>query len=87
MPRWSRDGRELFFISMVSDEAHLVKVPMRLAPSLEIGKPERLFSFPPGRRWADYEPVPDGRFLAIQFVQFRGLQPLTVIANWRASGR
>jgi eukaryotic-like serine/threonine-protein kinase len=84
-PRWSRDGRDLFYVEASADEAHLTSVPMTLTPVLTIGKPTRLFSLPPGRRWVDFAPMPDGNFIALQNVQFAGLQPLTIVVNWPAS--
>ncbi len=45
-PRWSRDGRELFYQSF---DRHLVAVPVRAAATLELGSPAPLFSFE-GRR-------------------------------------
>lgn len=59
-----------------------MSVPVTLTPTLEFGKVERLFPLAPGRRWSDYAPTADGRFLVMQQVQFAGLQPVTVIANW-----
>ena len=51
LPRWSREGRELFYVSFTTDTAHVTSAPMRLMPSLEIGKATLLFPLAPGRRW------------------------------------
>ena len=40
-PRWSRDGRELFFLNEVRD---LVAVPVSGAPTISFGTPHRLFA-------------------------------------------
>ena len=48
MPRWSRDGRELFFVTQSFD---FVALPVTLAPTFSTGIPRVLFkadfSFPP----------------------------------------
>jgi Tol biopolymer transport system component len=82
MPRWSRDGRELFFVAA---DRRLTAVEVRTAPSLELGKLVPLFVLPGRRVWKDYDVAPDGRrFLAI-VTDVRGdQQPLTVVLNWTA---
>jgi Tol biopolymer transport system component len=82
MPRWSRDGRELFF---VAGDRRLTAVTVRTTPSLELGTPRPLFVLPGRRIWKDYDVAPDGsRFLAI-VTDVRGdEQPLTVVLNWTA---
>ena len=62
LPRWSRDGRELFF---VDDRRDLMAVSVTLTPAFSAGTPHRLFSSDPFGmpRWA-YDVAPDGkRFL------------------------
>ena len=82
MPRWSRDGRELFF---VGGDRRLTAVTVRAAPALELGSPRSLFALPGRRVWKDYDVAPDGsRFLAI-VTDVRGdQQPMTVVLNWTA---
>jgi dipeptidyl aminopeptidase/acylaminoacyl peptidase len=84
MPRWSGDGRELFF---VAGDRRLTAVEVRTARSLELGKPVPLFVLPGRRVWKDYDVAPDGRrFLAI-VTDVRGdQQPLTVVLNWTGRG-
>ncbi|MEO6213696.1 MAG: protein kinase [Vicinamibacterales bacterium] len=84
--RWSRDGRELFY---VKSNMQMMNVPMHLSPSLEIGKASILFPIPGNKGWGDYDVTPDGRFIAIVPLQYAAEQPLTVIVNWPAlaSGR
>lgn len=41
MPRWSADGRELFF---VDDRSDMVAVSVTLSPTFAVGAPRRLFS-------------------------------------------
>jgi Tol biopolymer transport system component len=81
MPRWNRDGRELFYIS--SDQ-HVMAVPVRSTPSLELGPAVSLFLLKAGG-WDDYDVAPDGkRFLAIVPESSGNGQPLTLISNWIA---
>ena len=82
MPRWSRDGRELFYLSF---DQHVKAVPVRLTPSLELGSAVSLFLLKEGGRWSDYDVASDGkRFLAIVPESSGNSQPLTFISNWIA---
>jgi Tol biopolymer transport system component len=85
-PRWSRDGRELFYFSGQS----MMAVPVRLEPTFSAGKPARLFDAPilPGytadsHRW---QLSPDGQRFLVLAVSDQGQQgtPLDVIVNWPA---
>ena len=88
VPRWSRDGRELFYIS---GDRHLVSVAVRTTPSLTFGTPQRLFAVPPGQKWDDaktFDSWPDfdvsldgTKFLAV-VPQPANRLPLTVVLNW-----
>jgi Tol biopolymer transport system component len=81
-PRWSRDGRELFYQSY---DRHLVAVTVRATPTLEVGSPTPLFSFEGRLGWANFDVAPDGkRFLAITRLLFADDQPLSVVLNWTA---
>ncbi len=82
--RWSRDGRELFY---VSSDRRLMAVSVRTMPMIEVGTPVPLFTFQ-GRAWLDFAVSTDGkRFLAVVPQAFAGEQPLTVILNWTAEVR
>jgi Tol biopolymer transport system component len=91
LPRWSRDGRELFYIS---GDRHLMSVPIRTAPALEVGSPQSLFAIAgsalwgdpkPSNGWPDYDLSIDGRrFLAV-VPQAANEQPLTAVLNWVAA--
>jgi eukaryotic-like serine/threonine-protein kinase len=64
-PRWSRDGRELFFKS----GAQMMAVSVGSGTALEVGNPRALFSlegFRGARNRQQYDVAPDGRFLMIQ---------------------
>jgi eukaryotic-like serine/threonine-protein kinase len=80
LPRWSRDGHELFF---VSNDA-LLAAPM--TAGRPAGAPAVVFKLP-GTPWTDYDVSPDRRFLAIVPETFASQQPMTVIVNWLAKLR
>jgi TolB protein len=83
LPRWSRDGRELFY---VSDDQHLVDVPIRTAPSLRIGSPAPLFLLSGQRSWLDFDVSIDGQqFLAVVPAIAANEQPLTAVLNWTSA--
>jgi Tol biopolymer transport system component len=81
-PRWSPDGKELFYFS----GQMLMRVPVRLQPTFSAGAPTKLFDAPirPGytqdsHRW---QIAPDGqRFLVLADVG-NAQTPLDVIVNW-----
>jgi serine/threonine protein kinase/Tol biopolymer transport system component len=81
-PQWNPAGRELFYLT---DDRHLVSVPVRAGPSLELGTPATLFALPERPAWGDFAVHPDGRrFLSVVF-EVRGTeQPLTVVLDWPA---
>jgi eukaryotic-like serine/threonine-protein kinase len=63
-PRWSPDGRELYYV----DQTGLVSVPVEPGAAFKAGRPHRLFAVKAfgGRLGADYEVAPDNsRFLFI----------------------
>jgi len=80
--RWSRDGRELLYIS---GDRHMTSVPVKTFPSLELGAPTALFALS-GPDWISFEVSPDGkRFLAIVPKIVADELPLEVVVNWTAS--
>jgi Tol biopolymer transport system component len=88
LPRWSRDGRELFYLSA---DLHLVAVPVRPGPAPSFGAPQRLFSVSRAAKWddvrttdswPDFDVAADGRFLAI-IPQPANHEPLTAVLNWQ----
>lgn len=61
-PRWSRDGREIFFRRPPDS----LRIPIQTTPVLQVGRPEQLFaedSPPPNNvfRPPNYDVTPDGR--------------------------
>jgi hypothetical protein len=61
-----------------------MSVPVRTAPSLDVGTPRPVFPLP-DRGWADFAVAPDGRFLAVVPEITAREQPVTVIVNWPAA--
>jgi Tol biopolymer transport system component len=78
LPRWSADGRELFYLS---GEGEVVAVPIRRTPALEVGRPVALFTVGSPQRWGGFEVTADGSFVAIVTDSVAGEQPLTVVLN------
>jgi serine/threonine protein kinase/Tol biopolymer transport system component len=80
--RWSRDGRELLY---VSGDRHMTSVPVKTFPSLELGAPTALFALG-GADWKSFDVSPDGkRFLAIVPKIVADELPLEVVVNWTAA--
>jgi Tol biopolymer transport system component len=77
--RWSRDGREIFY---VSTDRRLMSAPVKTTPTLEIGEPTALFTLAGKTPWPSFDVAPDGRsFLAIVPVAVADEQPLEVVVN------
>jgi serine/threonine-protein kinase len=79
-PRWSRDGRELFFLH----EASLWAAPVRTSSSFSVAAPRILFRIPEDIWTGDYDVSPDGQsFLMLQRdpLELRPLD-LVVVPNW-----
>ena len=89
-PRWSSDGRELFFVSVRTNAMMSVRVHAGATWSAE--PPQKLFDasvytvrapFP----WLNYDVAKDGRFLMIKplgrsAANGEGSASLVVVANW-----
>ena len=85
-PRWSRDGKELFYRAL--DGTLMVTSVRNVPQSLEFGTPSALFrvSEPQGLVCYPYDVAPDGqRILALVPNKAGGDSPsLTVLVNWEA---
>ena len=84
-PRWSRDGRELFFVTDARPR-RLLAVDVRTAPAFTAGRPREVFSadfeLPGGS--SGYDVSPDGRrFLVLRDVETpdRAVTSLQVVLN------
>jgi Tol biopolymer transport system component len=94
-PRWSRDGRELYYLAQ---DARLMAVPIRVASdkrTLEAGAPVPLFpsrlatggNIPTGgfQARAQYAVAADGRFLMNVADDDGVASPITIVQNWDAA--
>jgi dipeptidyl aminopeptidase/acylaminoacyl peptidase len=85
-PRWRRDGKELFFVTL---DGRLMAAPVKMSDGrLEVGEPKPLFRMP--LRLAPnqytYDVSADGqRFLAMAPAQQARPEPLKVMSNWKAA--
>jgi Tol biopolymer transport system component len=88
-PRWSRDGKELFYAS--ADNRAIMRVQIEPGSTLTTGLPTRLFSIGEspaahdGRRNTIYDVSPDGqRFLVSVPVNDPGSSRVMVVLDWTA---
>ena len=83
-PRWSRDGRELYYIA---GNGALTAVSMEVRDGrLTVGTPRHLFKVPMMELniWhAPYDVTADGRFLINTSLVNVTDEPITVVLNWR----
>lgn len=79
-PRWSRDGRELFF---VRDEM-LYAAGIEARGAFAVGEIVPLFSCPnlQGRRFSSYDVGPDGRFAVVDLAEGPPQPAIRVVLNW-----
>jgi len=84
-PRWSRDGKTLFYFK----ERRLTAVEVKTRPKLELGAPKVLFEtrFVPSDDWA-FDISADGqRFLVSIPEKEPGLSPIQVLVNWTGAAQ
>jgi eukaryotic-like serine/threonine-protein kinase len=85
LPRWRRDGRELFYITL-GDRKLMAADVNGTAAGFEVGAVRALFT--PGVRASSpryfYDVASDGRFLFITGDLGDALRPLTLVVNWAA---
>jgi len=74
-PRWSRDGRELYY--RVGDK--IMAVNVQIEPKFTAGSPRELFS---GEYGTSYDVALDGRFLMITGEKTDHSSDLIVVLNW-----
>lgn len=85
VPRWRRDGQELFYVSA---DQKLMAVPIKLGATVEVGTPQPLFPIPQTGGAFSYAPMRDGQRFLVN-VPAGGeaaavAQPITVVTNWQA---
>ncbi len=75
-PRWSRDGREIFF---ANGNNEMVQVAVRPGPAFAVSEPKTLFSL---ARVTDWDVAPDGRFIVIRALEGEQPPQLVVVENF-----
>jgi len=80
LPRWSRDGKELFYIGLGTGQGLMAARIDEKGASLEVGRIEPLFGGIFGQLGPSFDVAPDGRFLVIP----ESPKMLTVVQNWTA---
>jgi Tol biopolymer transport system component len=76
-PRWSHDGRELFFID---ESRSMVAAPIASGETLVIGEPKRLFDASAFNLTSvQYDVAPDGRFLMIRSIGAASARPSELV--------
>jgi Tol biopolymer transport system component len=84
LPRWSRDGRQLFYVSAATFGIMAVDVDTRAG--FQAGTPKRLFTAPPPLLPVGWTLAPDGkRFLFVTTPTGGRTAPFTVVVNWAAA--
>ena len=73
-PRWSRDGRELFYLSRDS----MMVVDIQTEPRFKASSPRALFEY----KYAGYDVAPDGRFVMIDTDPSQPPTRLVMVSNW-----
>jgi Tol biopolymer transport system component len=81
-PRWSRDGRELFFVS----GSRMYAVPIKTSPTFSPGTPVVLFEQRPDRvvLYSGYDVAKDGRFVMVQHDPGEAHTPINIVTHWVA---
>jgi Tol biopolymer transport system component len=85
-PRWSRDGRELYFVSKGET---MMAAPFEPSSGVPTAPPKRLFDVPISYAFQSHVPLrydvaPDGRFLIIVRASKDPPPPLVLVLNWQA---
>jgi len=76
-PRWSRDGRRLFYRSREG----LMALDINPGPPLVVSQPERLFGLD---SLGDYDVAADGRFLFVDLPSDSAPRQIDIVQNWFA---
>jgi hypothetical protein len=82
-PRWSRDGKKLFYITGTT----FMSVDVTTKPTFQLGAPEMLFTAPvmQAGNWARnnaYDLGPDNRFIATIPLEQKSPSTINVVLNW-----
>jgi serine/threonine protein kinase len=78
---WTPDGRQLLFVD--ESLSHLWRVEVELGPTVRVGSPTQIATFPPNVIALDA--TPDRRRFLVIVPERSGPGSLTIVQNWRAS--
>ena len=78
-PKWSRDGKLLYFIRQGA-QPKLMAVPIDTTRGFDAGTAREVLD---AAGIADFEPAPDGRFIAAIPRPPEAAAPITVVLNWK----
>jgi len=82
IPVWSRDGKELYFLSANNK---LMAVEIKPGAQFQAGVPKPLFDVQLGPSSPNFAVSADGRFLIATPVEQGAAVPMTVVLNWQAA--
>ena len=87
-PRWSRDGKELFYL----ERETLMAVDVSTQGTFTAGAPKRLFAtgnYQNEWSFSKYDVMPDGRFLMLEPAEGIDARPASIhiVENWPAAFR
>jgi hypothetical protein len=83
-PRWSSDGKQLFYIN--GQSLDLMAVDIDTSKGFQAGTPRRLFTAPPPMIPVGWDNMPDDkRFVFVTAPNAGRPAPFTVVVNWAAS--
>jgi len=85
-PRWSRDGKELFFLAPPPEYSLMVAQVNGQGAAFEVGAVRRLFGARPGGLRSSYQVSPDGKRFLFNLAPAEPATPtpITVVVNWAA---
>jgi Tol biopolymer transport system component len=79
-PRWSQDGKELFFVG----GPRMYAVPIKTSPTFAVGTPTVLFTQRQDQAlvYSGFDVAKDGRFVMVQHDAAEARTPINVVTNW-----
>jgi len=84
-PRWSPTGKELFFANASGTTLYVTSIKLETG-KLESSSVRKLFDLPLHPAWDFYDIGRDGHIYLSRYVPRQG-SPLTVLLNWRPTGK
>ncbi len=82
-PRWSRDGKEIYYLTLARDK--LMVVPVKAQGTFEAGSVRELFQLEVADALGSlYDVSPDGQRFLVNVRVGETVAPVTVVMNWMA---